>query len=92
MKPDLKLRYNSSLNINLDKLMLGLNDLNQNMHNFNDILREKISSAILDAETDTLTLQKQLYPTKVPTVLNNKSWFTPELVNLKKQLLNHKKI
>jgi hypothetical protein len=63
MKPDLKLRYNSSLNINLDKLMLELNDLNQSMHNFNDILYEKISSAILDAETDTLTLQKQLYPT-----------------------------
>jgi hypothetical protein len=71
-------------------LMLELNDLDQNMHNFNDILYEKISSAIFDAETDTPTLQNQLCPTKLPIISNNKSWFTPELINLKKQLLNHK--
>jgi hypothetical protein len=84
--PVLKLEYTCSLNKNLDSLMLDLNNQDQNSQEYADLLYEKVISAILNAEKDTLMLQNQIDPTRIKKSWFYKTRFTPELVELKIQL------
>ncbi len=90
-KKVLNLKYNSSLDVKLDCLMLDLINHDQNTTKYTELLYEKVISAILDAENETVDLQNQLFPPKIHKSSFKKSWFTPELTEIKKQLLRYKK-